>query len=77
MVSSDIVVTPGGMENTDKTPILIATATPHFSFLFICKLVRKNHGSIARQKSIKEEYAAAMRQFQKVLLRKSRVVPHT
>lgn len=39
-----------------KTPKLIATATPNFSFLLICKAQSRGHGRSARRKSIAAEY---------------------
>ena len=43
---------------THKIPQLMATATPIFSFLFICSPQISFHGRSARLKSIAAEYAA-------------------
>lgn len=43
---------------THKTPQLIATATPIFSFLFICSPQINFHGNNASAKSIAAEYPA-------------------
>lgn len=50
--------TPQKKFHTHKTPQLIATATPIFSFLFICSPQINFHGSNASAKSIAAEYPA-------------------
>jgi len=43
---------------THRTPILIATATPIFSFFLICKLQINFHGNNASAISMAPEYTA-------------------